>query len=217
MPDELTNPFDEKAVTWDDDPAKVARARQVAAAIGRRVPLTRSMRVLDYGAGTGLLSEALHGAVGELTLADSSAGMRTAIERKMHTGSLVGARLWDLDLSTDAVPDERFDLVVCLLTLHHITEVDEVLRAFAALLEQGGHLCIADLDEEDGSFHGDTFEGHKGFARDALARQLEAAGFSDVTFETCTHVEREHGTFPVFLAVATRGDRSGGRDHGTQR
>ena len=50
--------FDERK-TWDDDPAKVERARTVAAAISGSIGLTSSTRMLEYGAGAGLVSQAL--------------------------------------------------------------------------------------------------------------------------------------------------------------
>ena len=67
-----TTDFDARAATWDDDPAKVERARAVAEAIARSVPLARSMRALEYGAGTGLVSFVLRDRLGEVTLADLS-------------------------------------------------------------------------------------------------------------------------------------------------
>ena len=53
------NKFDDKAATWDDDPAKVERAGEVARAIRAAVPLNTSVRMLEYGAGTGLVTQAL--------------------------------------------------------------------------------------------------------------------------------------------------------------
>jgi len=50
--------FDDRAATWDD-PDKIERARVVAEAIARAVPLDRTTRVFEYGAGTGLVSEQL--------------------------------------------------------------------------------------------------------------------------------------------------------------
>jgi SAM-dependent methyltransferase len=196
--------FDERAATWDDDPAMVARARQVAAAIRDAVPLGRHVRVLEYGAGTGLVSEAMRDAVGPLTLADTSAGMRAVMERKVGSGVLPGARIWDLDLSAAAVPDERFDLIIVAMVLHHITDLLPVIAAFAELLGPGGHLCIADLEEEDGSFHGEGFHGHRGFRRPDLDALLVDAGFTDVAFRSCGHIDRDGAAFPVFLATALR-------------
>lgn len=195
--------FDERAATWDD-PAKIERAAVVARAIAEAVPLSPSTRLLEYGAGTGLVTQALRDEVGPVTLADTSAGMRAVMEEKVRTGALPDARILDLDLATEPPPDERFDLIVTALTLHHIPDLAPVLRAFATLLGRGGRLAIADLEAEDGSFHGDDFEGHHGFERAALAAQLEDAGFTDVEFRPCGTVERPSGTFAMFLATARR-------------
>lgn len=200
-----TDSFDEKAATWDDDPAKVERARVVADAIRTTVPLDSSTRVLEYGAGTGLVTQALRDAVGPVTMADTSTGMRDVMRAKVEAGTIPDARVWDLDLATQPVPDERFDLVVTVMTLHHIHDLDTVLKGFADLLVEGGHLCVVDLEEEDGSFHGHDFAGHHGFERSALAERLAGAGFTDVAFRDCYHVVRDGETYPLFLATSTRG------------
>ena len=80
--------FDDKAKTWDDDPAKVDRAKVVAEAIRETVPLHTSTRLLEYGAGTGLVSQSLAGHVGSVTLAEPSAGMRAVMHDKVVAGLL---------------------------------------------------------------------------------------------------------------------------------
>lgn len=197
------DPFDEKAATWDADPAKVARAEVVARRIAATVPLDHSTRLLEYGAGTGLVTQALRSEVGPVTLADASQGMRDVMHAKIEAGALVDARVWALDLATDPPPAERFDLIVTVLTLHHIPTLDAVLTGFAQLLAPGGHLCIVDLEEEDGSFHGDGFAGHHGFARPALAGELTAAGFAQIEFADCEHLVRDGVAYPLFLATCT--------------
>ncbi len=126
------------------------------------------MRVLEYGAGTGLVTQALRKSVGPVTLVDTSAGMRDVMADKVASGIIPDARIWNLDLSTDEPPDEKFDLIVTVLTLHHIPDIDPVLAAFATMLAEDGHVCIVDLEAEDGSFHDDGFEGHRGFDRSSL-------------------------------------------------
>src|SRR5690625_7964520 len=80
--------FDLKAATWDQDPDKIAQAQHVARTIAARVPLGRWMRLLEYGAGTGLVSQELAGRVGTLTLADNSSGMREVITAKIQRGRI---------------------------------------------------------------------------------------------------------------------------------
>jgi predicted TPR repeat methyltransferase len=206
-PADGTDPFDDQAAAWDDDPAKVVRAAAVARAVSAAITLGPSVRLLEYGAGTGLVTEALQGQVGHLVLADTSAGMRQAIDAKIDSGALRAAEVWDLDLTTTPVPAEQqaaFDLVVTVMVLHHIADLPPVLARFAELLAPGGHLCIADLEQEDGSFHGEGFAGHHGFERPALAAQLGAAGFRDVSIEDCTEMVKHEVTYQVFLAIGTR-------------
>ena len=66
----------------------------------------------------------------------------------------------------------------------------------------------ADLDAEDGSFHGPGFTGHHGFRRQDVAAQLHAAGFRDAGITTVLEIEKQTAAgirrFPVFLAIARR-------------
>jgi SAM-dependent methyltransferase len=198
--------FDEKAATWDDDPTKAERARVFARAIQEVVPASATTRLLEYGAGTGLLSQELAGHVGSMTLVDPSRGMREVMAAKVDAGSLPGdSRIWDLDLAVDPVPRDRFDLVASLMTLHHVSDVPRVLAAFSQLLAEGGHLCLVDLVEEDGSFHDEEFVGHNGFDTASLAESVRQAGFSDVEVRQRLHdVEKDGRLYPLFLLTATK-------------
>jgi ubiquinone/menaquinone biosynthesis C-methylase UbiE len=200
--------FDEKAATWDDDPTKVERARVVAQAIREVVPASPTTRLLEYGAGTGLLSEELVGHVGSITLVDPSTGMREVMAAKVESGRLPGdSHIWDLDLAVDPVPEDRFDLVTSLMTLHHVSDVVRVLKAFSEMLADGGRLALVDLVEEDGSFHDEGFAGHNGFDTAKLAQDVRASGLSDVAVrENLHHVEKEGRQYPLFLLTATKRD-----------
>ena len=67
--------FDSRAASWDDDPARLSRARQVAETIKANLPLTGRPITVELGAGTGLLSRCLADVLGPTTLLDSSPAM----------------------------------------------------------------------------------------------------------------------------------------------
>ena len=197
--------FDERAATWDDDPTRVERARTVAQRILAAAPLSTDSRVLDYGAGTGLLSEGLKDHVGRLYLADPSAGMRQVAQAKVDAGVLPGAEVLGLDLASDPVPQElEVDAIVTMMALHHIPAARTVLDGFSRLLPDGGTLAIVDLEREDGSFHDEGFDGHHGFDRAELTGWLEEAGFARVRFDHAYTVDKDGRDYGLFLAVATR-------------
>ncbi len=198
--------FDQRAATWDDDPMKTARARAVADAIRARFSDLSAMSGFEFGCGTGLLSFALQSSLREIVLADNSEGMLDVLRRKIDSAKIANMTPIHLDLAADPLPARRFDLAYSLMTLHHIPDTDDVLRKLHALLAPSGHLCIADLDQEDGSFHGEGFDGHNGFERAELTQRAEQAGFTNVAFSTVFTISKGSPTreYPVFLMTAEK-------------
>jgi ubiquinone/menaquinone biosynthesis C-methylase UbiE len=209
--------FNQAAADWDADPAKHERARILAERIQKNIPLSPGMTALEYGCGTGLLSFALHARLGHITLADNSTGMLDALRSKIAASGAAHMTPVALDLDRDPVPAIRVDLIFTMLALHHVGEPGRILRAFYGMLNTPGYIAVADLDAEDGSFHGPDFKGHKGFDRDLLANQAVAAGFSNVRFETAVTLirELEKGArpFPLFLMTAEKGAAQGRISH----
>ncbi len=202
------NEFDQKASQWDAKPVRVERAQAVADGIRAAIPLSPHLTALEYGCGTGLLSFALQAQLGHITLADSSTGMLAVLREKIAAANIRNMTPLQLDLSVDPLPAERYQLTYTLMTLHHIPDTDRMLRAFYQLLETPGHLCVADLDKEDGTFHEDEFHGHLGFERDELGAKARQAGFQHIRFTTVFHMRKEAaGTvkdFPMFLMIARK-------------
>jgi 2-polyprenyl-3-methyl-5-hydroxy-6-metoxy-1,4-benzoquinol methylase len=168
------------------------------------------MSALEFGCGTGLLSFALQRDFAAITLADTSQGMLDVLAAKIADGAVRNMHPCRLDAACSALAGSRFDVIYSLMTLHHIPDTAQTLTRFHGLLNPGGFLCIADLDEEDGSFHGaDVTDVHRGFERRALQGQAEAAGFADVQFSAAFTVEKpvdgREKSFPVFLMLATKG------------
>lgn len=200
--------FDSVARKWDENPVIRERAEKIAAALGEMVPLSTAMTALDYGSGTGLLSFPLKDTLGHITLSDTSAGMLDVVREKIAALGVTSMATLQADLSASALPDSRFDLIYSSMALHHIPDTAAILAAFHAHLNPGGWLGIADLDKEDGSFHGIEVDVHHGFDRDALAEKARQAGFTDVAFRTVFEIEKDKPegkrAYPVFLMVARK-------------
>jgi ubiquinone/menaquinone biosynthesis C-methylase UbiE len=202
------NEFDQQARDWDNDPVRVSRARAVADAIRKQVPLSTHMTAMEYGCGTGLLSFELRGDIGRITLADSSEGMLEVLREKIAACGAAHMTPMKLDLAVDPLPEDRFDLVYNLMTLHHIPDTGRALRGFHGLLRPNGWLAICDLDAEDGSFHDPGFDGHHGFDRSVMEQKLKDIGCIDVRSVTAYELERERGgikrVYPLFLLLGRR-------------
>jgi 2-polyprenyl-3-methyl-5-hydroxy-6-metoxy-1,4-benzoquinol methylase len=202
------NTFDERASDWDT-PDRIERAEAVARVIHSHIPGRRDVRIIDIGAGTGLLGLALrelNGGARELVLAEPSAGMRDVATAKVAAAGLTDVTVIAHDVTSDAPPDGAFDLAVSLLVLHHVEDTRSVLRAVHALLTSQGWMALADLDSEDGTFHDDESPGihHRGFERAHVATLARETGFTEVATLDATTIERDGRTYPVFLLVGRR-------------
>ncbi|GAB6153801.1 hypothetical protein JCM17380_25510 [Desulfosporosinus burensis] len=149
--------FDQMALTWDDDPKKVERAKIVAAEIKRHLVLSKEMTGFEYGCGTGLLSFNLQPHLKKITLADKSQGMLSVLKEKIRQNDLINMFPMNIDLLEDALPNEKYDLIYTLMTLHHVLETEKILKRFHLIMETGGYLCIVDLEEEDGTYPLDNY------------------------------------------------------------
>lgn len=204
--------FDKEAALWDEKPQRVKLATEVAEAMVQRVALTPTMEALDFGCGTGLLTLQLQPLVRSITGVDSSAGMLAVLEDKINRLQLANVRTLLCDLDQGERLTGRYDLVVSSMTLHHIREVDTLLRQWHDILAPGGTLAVADLDSEGGRFHGDDNTGvfHFGFDRAALSLSAAQTGFNELSVETATEIIKPDASgrpsrFTVFLLTARKG------------
>jgi len=201
---EKTDEFDLKAKDWDSDPVKHDRAKAVADEILSETGKSNHLCALEYGSGTGLASFYLQPFLQKIVLVDTSKEMLEVAKSKITKSAIKNMSVELKDLITGPHLYDRFDLIYTLMALHHIKDIVGILKTFSFLLNPGGRLFIADLDKEDGSFHGEPFDEHNGFDRDELSSLAKEAGFTDIGFKTIFRMEKgiEGGLkkeYPIFL------------------
>ncbi len=198
--------FDKVAKEWDSSQTRQQLASNIADAILNTLALSKEMHLLDFGAGTGLLTKHLCPFVGHMTALDFSQEMLNQLE--------VNAKIWE-DCTIETVhsdilqfsSEKQFDGIVSSMSMHHIEDLDALFKTFSALLQPKGFIAIADLEEEDGSFHAHGNEGvfHFGFDQEKLAEIARKYGFTDVRFERAHTVTKENGSeYPLFLMTASK-------------
>lgn len=208
-----TSVFDRSAGQWDNNPLHHERSLAVANAIVRIVPLNRQMRVLEYGAGTGLLSFILRNQTGEIVMMDKSAEMVKVMQEKVEKEKLAGMYPLLYDLEKNDYEGNLFDLIMNQMVMHHIKDIPQMLKRFFQMLTPGGYLAMADLYSEDGSFHQDASAAgvhHFGFDPARLAREMQDVGFIHVVYEPCFVIKRpgqenKIKEFPLFILTGRKG------------
>ncbi|MBI1195552.1 MAG: methyltransferase domain-containing protein [Gammaproteobacteria bacterium] len=195
--------FDEKSKDWDTNDMIRALSSGVGSAILKNVPLDPKMCVMDFGAGTGLISTQIAPHVKKIVAVDISVAMLEKLAAKEELRGKVDIVRQDL---LDSPTIGKFDLIVSAMAMHHVEDTERLIATFAEHLDPGAGIALADLDAEDGTFHPPETEGvfHLGFERDALRGILARHGFTDITFRTAHTVDKESGRYPVFLVTATK-------------
>lgn len=109
-----------------------------------------------------------------ITIIDSSQAMLKEAERK-----LLEAQILNISTASKLTDTAACSAIVCLMTLHHVQDLEEIFSKASRIIESGGALMVADLYEEDGSFHLHEldFLGHNGFDIDTLTKTMLRHGF----------------------------------------
>ena len=202
----MTDLFEEKSNNWDTND----RRRRLSAGIGesilKNIVLTPKMHVMDFGAGTGLISSQAAPFVQKITAVDVSESMLERLRSKPELKDKVEVICQDITQNPIGI---EFDLIMSAMAMamHHAEDTDNLIKQFATHLKHGGEIALADLDLEDGSFHENGTEGvfHMGFDRLKFEKLLKKHGFVNVRFDDAYVVQGESRSYPIFLARATKG------------
>lgn len=201
----MTERFNQVAKEWDSGDMRVNIAHAVFQTITSRIALLNHMDILDFGAGTGLLSFKIAPMVKKVVGVDLSEKMLEQLESKNSDKIRVDAVCRNI---CEVPLEQQFHGIVSSMAMHHVEDTAELFKAFHGHLKRNGFIAIADLDAEDGTFHSHGNDGvfHFGFDRDALRETIENAGFENVRFHHVHTVEKEASRFPIFLVMAHKRD-----------
>jgi len=193
--------FDTAAADWDKGDIRQQIAAKTAEAVLGTITLNETMSLLDFGAGTGLLTYRIAPHVHSVTAVDTSEKMLEMLRSKStpeHTIKTVCADITQMPL------EESFDGIISSMAMHHVEDTEAFLKSLYDHLNPGGFIAVADLDAEDGTFHSHGNDGvyHFGFERVALKKMAEKCGFADAAFTTALTIEKPEKHYPVFLFSA---------------
>ena len=200
----MTQRFDKAAHEWDSGDMRQNIADAVFKTLASRIALLNTMNILDFGAGTGLLSFKIAPMVRSVTGVDLSKGMLEQLEAKNTPSLQVEVLLQDIMRNP---LEKKFHGIVSSMAMHHVEDTARLFQTFYDHLDRDGFVAIADLEDEDGTFHaqhGNDGVHHFGFNRDSLRTTIERAGFKNVRFHDAYSVNREDGSYPIFLVTAMK-------------
>ncbi len=197
----MSQRFDAAAKNWDGSNTRQQLAESIYTTIMTHQPLKPSDRIMDFGAGTGLVSYKIASHVAHVAAVDLSEKMLETLASKNDETHSISMHLQDI---VHIPLQERFDGIVSAMAMHHVADTRALLESFYQHLEPGGFIAIGDLDEEDGTFHEHGNEGvhHFGFNQDKLKAVAQTVGFKDVVFHHAHSIDKAARSFDVFVMQA---------------
>ena len=197
--------FADKSKSWDMKSKRVQNAKSIAKLIIDRVELSNNMKLMDFGAGTGLLSYFIAPFVDTIVAVDNSPSMLEKFREKSEEFECK-TEVLEVDLSQeDEDIEQSFEGIISSMTIHHLKDTKKLFEKLYSMLNDDGFIAIADLDSEDGSFHSNNIGVfHFGFERESLEAIAKEVGFRDIRFELASTISKPHCDFTVFLMLAKR-------------
>ena len=166
----------EQAASWNEDPAVVAYGDAAWTSLLAAVPVGPDMRVLDFGCGTGLLTERLAQRVREVVAVDASPAMVGVLAAKALPSVRFGVAKWTPEtVADDALAAEPFDLIVCASVCAFIDDYPETVVMLAERLAPNGYFV-----QWDWAFDPTATEPF-GLTTDEITQALKDAGLEVVS------------------------------------
>ena len=199
----MSDLFNEKAKEWDQNEMVLQLSNGTSSAILENIDFNDKMQVMDFGAGTGLITAKVAPYVSSITAIDISQSMLDELEDKTNLKDKVKTLCQDI---TKQPLEQKFDVIMSAMAMHHVEDTNLLIQRFSEHMNSGAKVALADLDSEDGDFHPAEIEGvfHDGFDRDTLQNILEKNNFEDIKFVMAHTVNKEIKSYPVFLVTATK-------------
>ena len=187
----MENEWDDYAEGWDQDPgARAYAAAAFASLIGVLQAAGAELAdavVLDFGCGTGLLTERLVSAGATVDAIDTSPAMLEVLNAKINERGWADVRT-STELPAAAV---RFDVVVCSSVCSFLDDYPGTVIELVSRLNPGGIFVQWDWERPENPDGEDGSADDHGLARDEIRAALEGAGLHAVTVDTAFEVEME--------------------------
>ncbi|HCM0860178.1 class I SAM-dependent DNA methyltransferase [Vibrio parahaemolyticus] len=191
----MAQDWDGLAKNWESNPATEQFAQSVFAQLQQLTQLD-GIKVLDFGCGTGQLSQLLSPIVKDIVALDASEAMIEELDKKelLNVEPVVDALSRGLVAQHPAFRGQ-FDIVVASSVLAFVDDVESSLDIAHSLLNEGGYFVHFDWVAESEQ---------DGFTLSRSENALSNAGFVDVEAKKVFDITSDGQTMSVLMGVGRR-------------
>lgn len=202
------NTWDDFADGWDNNSDVIAYSNKaydsLLACLGSDLN-KRALRILDFGCGTGLLTQKLLGDDNQIVAIDASEKMIDVLKAKgLNRVNAISALLTQTLIDQDAKSQNplfqpKFDLIVASSVLAFVPNAGETLQLLSNLLAEGGKLA-----QWDWKLASDAQEDGSGFSESSLTSLYESLSLSKFEISTPFFMGEGEQKMDVIMAVGEK-------------
>jgi len=170
----------------------------------------KGQKAIDFGAGTGFLSEILVTKGLDVVAIDQSKAMVNILHQKFNSIKNFKAILANGEL--ESVAKTKFDYAFANMYLHHTLKPENAIKVMVRALRPKGKLVIIDLFKHNHDFllkeHNDRWPG---FESQEIQEWYLTAGLTNVVIKSlgencCSKSEstKDAATVPIFIAIGEK-------------
>lgn len=190
----MSESWDDFAEEWDLNPEVILYAENAFKSLIEEIDIS-FLNILDFGCGTGILTEKMSHSAGNVVAIDNSAKMIDVLSAKniKNTTSLA-IDIFTADLKSAAGFDRKFDLITASSVFNFVDDYGTALTILKNHLAPNGRLIQWDWYSNGTS---------TGFTPEMIEAAYANAGFSVLKIKKAFELTGERGTMPVIMAIAS--------------
>ena len=191
----MSENWDDYAEGWDSNDAVVAYSEKAYESLLNTVNIDGT-RVLDFGCGTGLLTEKIAQRAESVVAVDASTKMIALLDQKQIKNlRTIANTLTPSLIAEHELFQAKFDLVVASSALAFVPDYEETLHLLKQVLKTNGYLIQWDwLQLEEGV--------GVGFTKERLDLAFEQVGFQEWQISLPFSMKNEEDSMSVVMSVA---------------
>jgi predicted TPR repeat methyltransferase len=191
----MSEGWDDYAEGWDSNEDVIAYSEKAFKSLLDTVNLN-GLRILDFGCGTGLLTEKISPLAKELVALDPSEKMISILsDKKLPNVTTVSEQLSESLITESKLFAEKFDLIVASSVCGFLPEYEKTLALLKRLLVPGGTFVQWDWQATEGNHD-------FGLSREKIVSTYTKVGLKLEALEQVFSLDGTEANMPVLMGIA---------------
>lgn len=193
----MSESWDEYAEGWDNNPDVIAYSEKSFSSLISVIDIN-NLRVLDFGCGTGLLTEKISPLAKEVVALDTSEKMIAILNsKKLPNIICLAEELAEVLVKENNLFANKFDLIVASSVCGFLPDYVKTLTVIKTILKSGGIFVQWDWLSNNN-------EGDFGLSKNEIESAYQQVGLTPRLIEESFSMQSPDGDMPVVIGVAVR-------------